>query len=71
MLFSLVILHTYLSCPPENDLDILELVKDRRVSRIWTTHEQALAACYGQDDTSPTAVFDGHPNPMLWQVKVV
>jgi hypothetical protein len=35
------------------------------------THEQALATCYGQDDTSLTAVFDGHPNPMLWRVKVV
>jgi hypothetical protein len=41
------------------------------VSRIWTTHEQALAACDGQDDTSPIAVFDTPPNPVLWKVKVV
>jgi hypothetical protein len=71
ILFKLVILRTYLSRPAKNDLDIFELVQGHHVSRIWTTHEQALAACDGQDDTSPIAVFDTPPNPVLWKVKVV
>ena len=71
ILFHLVILRTYLSRPPDNDLDIFELVRDNCISRIWTTHEQALAACHGEDDTSATAKFDTQPSPSLWGVKVV
>ena len=71
VLFDLVILRTYLSRPAENDLDIFELVKDNQVSRIWTDHEQALAACFGEDDTSPKAAFLTRPNPLLWGVKVL
>ena len=41
------------------------------MSHIWTTHEQALAACNGQDDTSPIAIFETAPNPVLWKLKVV
>jgi hypothetical protein len=70
-LFNLVILRTYLDRPPENDLDIFEAVKDGRISRVWTTHEQALAACYGEEDTSPDAVFSITPNPDLCGVRVV
>jgi len=57
--------------PVENDLDIYELVKARRVSRTWTAHEQALAACYGEDDTSSNACFRSVPDPHLWKVSVI
>jgi hypothetical protein len=70
-LFNLVILWTYLGCPPENDLDIFQVVRNGHISRIWTSHEQALAACYREDDTSPGAMFDTIPNPNLWGVRVV
>jgi hypothetical protein len=71
ILFHLVILRTYLGRPAENDLDIYELVKARRVSRTWTAHEQALAACYGEDDTSSNACFRSVPDPHLWKVSVI
>jgi hypothetical protein len=71
MLFNLVILWKYLACPPENDLDIFELVKNGQVTRIWTSHEQALAACFGEDDTGPTARFATPPSPVRWRLKVV
>ena len=70
-LFKLVILRTYLGHPPENDLDIFEAVEDGRVTRVWTIHEQALAACYGKEDTSPGAVFITTPNPDLCGVQVM
>jgi hypothetical protein len=69
LLFHLVILRTYLSRPPENDIDIFELVRDGRVSRIWTVHEQALAACNGEDDTGIMAKLDQQPDPNLWKNK--
>jgi len=70
-LFHIVILWTYLSRPAKNDHNIFELVRDSQVSRIWTNHEQALAACYGETDTSPSASFSTRPNPLLWDIKVV
>jgi hypothetical protein len=70
-LFHIVILRTYLSRPAESDHDIFELVRDGRVSRIWTNHEQALAACYGENDTSPNASFSTRPDPLLWDIKIV
>jgi hypothetical protein len=70
-LFRLVVLRTYLSRPADNDHNIFELVKDGQVSRIWTNHEQALAACYGEDDTSSNAAFSTGPEPSLWNVKVM
>jgi hypothetical protein len=69
-LFNLVILRTYLSRPAENDLDIFELVNNRQVSRTWTNHEQALAACFGEEDTSIDAKFHTKPSPTLWGIKV-
>ena len=71
VLFDLVILWTYLSRPAESDLDIFELVKDNQVLRIWTDHEQALAACFGEDDMSPKTAFLTRPNPFLWGIKVL
>ena len=70
-LFKLVILRTYLGRPPENDLNIFEAVKNGQITRLWTSHEQALAACYGEEDTSLDAVFDTIPNPDLWKIKVI
>jgi hypothetical protein len=70
-LFSLVILRTYLGRPPENDEDIFHAVKNSLISRIWTSHEQALAACYGEENTSPEAAFDTTPDPGLWGIKVM
>jgi len=70
-LFNLVILRTYLGRTPENDLDIFEAVKDGQISRIWTSHEQALAACHGEESTGPGDVFDATPSPELWGVRVV
>ena len=71
ILFDLVILRKYMARPPENDLDIFELVRNNRVTRVWTSHEQALAACYGEPDTSPSAHFVTPPNPARWGLKVV
>ena len=42
ILFCLVIVQQYLSHPPENDLDIFDLVANGRIVRLWTSHEQAL-----------------------------
>jgi hypothetical protein len=71
ILFHLVILRIYLNRPAENDLDIYEFVKANRVTRIWTVHEQALAACHGEDDTSSNARFNSIPDPHRWEVNVV
>jgi hypothetical protein len=70
-LFNLVILRTYLGRPPENDLDIFEAVRDGHIARVWTSHELALAAVHGEDNTSRDAIFDTAPNPDLWGIKVV
>jgi len=70
-LFNLVILRTYLDRPPENDLDIFEAVRDGHIARVWTSHELALAAVRGEDDTGRDAIFDTVPNPDLWGIKVV
>lgn len=69
ILFSLIIVRTYLDRPSDNDLDIYELVNSARLVRIWTSHEQALAACYGEDDTSINACFMSAPNPSMWKVR--
>lgn len=71
ILFHLVILRTYLNRPAENDLDIYEFVMANRVSRTWTVHEQALAACHGENDTSSNARFSSIPDPNCWEVNVV
>lgn len=72
ILFKLVVLRTYLARPPENDLDIYELVRDGKVSRIWTHHEQALAACAGEEDTSAHAEFSVNAAlPSVWKVQVI
>lgn len=71
LLFHLVILRTYLGRPAENDLDVFDLVRMKRVVRVWTPHEQALAACFGEANTSANAVFSSTPNPSLWGIKVV
>lgn len=71
ILFHLVILRTYLNRPAENDLDIYEFIVANRVSRTWTVHEQALAACHGEDDTSSNAHFNSIPDPHRWEVNVV
>jgi hypothetical protein len=70
ILFQLVILRTYLGRPPENDLDVFDLVHKKQVVRVWTSHEQALAACFGED-ASADAVFPSAPNPSVWAVKTV
>ena len=70
ILFSLIIVRTYLDRPSDNDLDIYELVNSSRLARIWTPHEQALAACYGEEDTSINAGFTSTPNPSLWKVRI-
>jgi hypothetical protein len=71
VLFNLVILRTYMARPPENDLDIFELVEENRVSRVWTGHELALASCFGEDDTGPDASFLTKPNPFLWSINAL
>lgn len=72
ILFKLVVLRTYLDRPPENDLDIFDLVKDGKVSRIWTVHEQALAACASEEDMSTNAKYAVPViSPSIWRVKVV
>jgi hypothetical protein len=41
------------------------------VTRIWTSHEQALAACFGEDNTGSTACFVTPPSPVHWRLKVI
>ena len=41
------------------------------MSRVWTIHEQALAACHGEDDTSSCPNFNSVPNPDRWEVSVI
>jgi hypothetical protein len=71
ILFRLVILREYLHRPPDNDQDIFELVKQKRIYRIWTSHEQALAACHGEEDTSPGAPLGYTPHPSLYRLAVI
>jgi hypothetical protein len=71
ILFDLVILQKYMAHPPKNNLDIFELVKNNQVTWVWTSHEQALAACYGEDDTSPSVCFVTPLNPVHWGLKVI
>jgi hypothetical protein len=40
------------------------------VSHTWTNHEQALAACFSEEDTSIDAQFHTKPSPTLWGIKV-
>ena len=70
-LFRLVILREYLHKPPENDHVIFQLVKQNQVYRIWTSHEQALAACHGEEDTSSTSPFCYPPSPLLYRLPVI
>jgi hypothetical protein len=69
--FRLVILREYLHKPPENDHDIFHLVKQKRIHRIWTSHEQALAACHGEEDTSPNSPLGYSPAPSLFKLAVL
>ena len=71
ILFHLVILRTYLNRLAENDLNIYEFIMANRISRTWTVHEQAVAACHGKDDTSSNAHFNSMPNPHHWEVNVI
>lgn len=71
LLFRLVIVRTYLARPPENDMDIFDLVVNGQVTRIWTAHELALAACCGEEDTTAHAVFAIAPDPAIWKADVV
>jgi hypothetical protein len=71
VLFRLVVLRVYLRRPPANDLDIFNLVKQNQVSRVWTSHEQALAACHGEDDTGPHSKLPQPPTPELYMLPVI
>jgi hypothetical protein len=69
--FRLVILRGYLHKLPENDYDIFQLVKQKRVYRIWTSHELALAACHGEENTSPDSFLGYAPAPSLFKLAVI
>jgi hypothetical protein len=71
ILFSLVILRVYLNRPDENDHDIFHLVEQKRVSRVWTAHEQALAACHKDSNTSSNSPLAAPPTPLLYEIAVV
>jgi hypothetical protein len=71
ILFRLVILQVYLRRPPENDHNIFELVKENRVSQIWTSHEQALAACHGEENTSHNSPLAHPPALPLYKIAVI
>ena len=70
-LFSLVILRVYLNRPDQNDWDIFHLVEHNCISRIWTLHEQALAACHGESDTSRNAPLVPPPTLLVYDLTVV
>jgi hypothetical protein len=46
-------------------------VEHNRISRIWTLHEQALAACHGESDTSRNAPLVPPPTPLVYDLTVV
>jgi hypothetical protein len=69
-LLHLVIIREYLHRLPENDYDIFELVKQHRISRVWTPHEQALAACHGEANTLPNSPLAHPPTPTLYGISV-
>ena len=69
--FRLVILREYLHKLPENDYDIFQLVKQNRVYRIWTSHELALAACHGEENTSSNSPLGYAPTPSLFKLTVI
>jgi hypothetical protein len=71
VLFSLVILRVYLGRSHENDQDIFQLAKQNKIRRIWTPHEQALAACHGESNTSPNFPLVAPPTPLLYGITVV
>ena len=67
----MVILRVYLDLPDENNFDIFHLVEHNRVSRVWTAHEQALAACHGESNTSSNSPLAAPPTPLLFGITVV
>ena len=71
VLFRLVIVRNYLDRPPENDGVIFQLVKQNRIFRLWTPHEQALAACNGEENTSPDSPLTQAPTPQLYNLAVI
>lgn len=71
ILFRLVILQVYLHQPPESDKSIFELVKQHRVFRIWTSHEQALAACHREENTRSDSPLAQPPTPLLYKLTVI
>jgi hypothetical protein len=71
ILFRLVLVREYLHRPPENDQDIFQLVKENRIFRIWTAHEQALAACHGEKNTAADSPLAQPPTPLLYRLAVV
>jgi hypothetical protein len=71
VLFRLVIVRNYLDRPPENDGVIFQLVKQNRIFRLWTSHEQALAACNGEENTSPDSPLAQAPTPQLYNLAVI
>jgi hypothetical protein len=70
VLFSLVILRVYLNLPDENDYDIFHLVEQKKISHVWTAHEQALAACHGESDTGSKSPFAAPPTPLVYGIAV-
>jgi len=71
ILFRLVLVREYLHRPPENDQDIFQLVKENQVFRIWTAHEQALAACHGEENTMSDSPLVQPPTPLLYRLTVI
>ena len=71
ILFRLIILREYLHKLPDNYHVIFQLVQQNRVHQIWTSHEQALAACHGEEDTSSTSPLCYAPSPLLYRLSVI
>jgi hypothetical protein len=43
----------------------------KQIYRVWTSHEQALAACHGDENTSSDSPFDHAPTPLLYRLTVI
>jgi len=56
---------------PAPNYNIFQLVKQKRVYRIWTSHELALAACHGEENTSPDSSLGYAPAPSLFKLAVI
>ena len=71
VLFCLIIVRNYLDQPPGNNRVTFQLVKQNWIFWLRTSHEQALTACNGEENTSPNSPLAQVPTPQLYNFTVI